>query len=135
MAQNPAGFWIRFGALIIDSIIFIPVLFFFKLLGLSTNAASNLSDLIQFLYNLILPVKWYGYTVGKKAVSIQIIRIDGEPIGFGTTAKRYLLGSLVYVITLGIGCLVSVFMVAFRQDKRSIHDLIAGTQVVYVTKN
>jgi uncharacterized RDD family membrane protein YckC len=38
-------------------------------------------------------------------------------------------GSLVYVITLGIGVIISAIMVAAREDKRSIHDFIAGTYV------
>lgn len=29
------------------------------------------------------------------------------------------------------GLIVSIFMVAMREDKRSLHDFIAGTEVVY----
>jgi uncharacterized RDD family membrane protein YckC len=45
---------------------------------------------------------------------------------------RYLVAALVYAITLGIGVIVSAFMVGIRKDHRSIHDFIAGT---YVTSN
>ena len=34
-------------------------------------------------------------------------------------------------ITFGIAAIVSGFMVGIRQDKRAIHDLIAGTYVTY----
>ncbi|WP_430090836.1 RDD family protein [Peribacillus butanolivorans] len=61
---------------------------------------------IDFLYYLIIPVVWAGFTVGKRAVNIQIVRINGKKIGFGTTLKRYILAGLVYGVTLGIGLLV-----------------------------
>jgi uncharacterized RDD family membrane protein YckC len=46
--------------------------------------------------------------------------------------KRNVIAGLVYGITFGIALIVSIFMVAFRHDKRAIHDMIAGT---YVTQN
>ena len=38
---------------------------------------------------------------------------------------------LLFSKLLGIGYIVSAFMVGFREDRRSIHDFIAGTEVVY----
>ncbi|CFJ41051.1 RDD family [Mycobacterium tuberculosis] len=59
--------------------------------------------------------------------------MDGSQVGIGTMLLRVFVGMyLVYGITLGIGAIVSAIMVAAREDKRSIHDLIAGT---YVTSN
>jgi len=43
---------------------------------------------------------------------------------------RDLVAGLVYSVTLGIAVIVSIFMVALREDKRSIHDFIAGTKVI-----
>ncbi|WP_116372675.1 hypothetical protein [Priestia megaterium] len=39
--------------------------------------------------------------------------------------------SLMCGLTLGIALIVSVFMVVFRKDKRSLHDMMAGTYVTY----
>jgi uncharacterized RDD family membrane protein YckC len=36
---------------------------------------------------------------------------------------------------LGLGLIVSAIMVAAREDKRALHDFIAGTEVVYVEKD
>ncbi len=44
---------------------------------------------------------------------------------------RVLLGGLIYGVTFGIGVIVSAFMVGMREDKRSIHDFVAGTYVTY----
>ena len=34
-------------------------------------------------------------------------------------------------IPLGIGVIVSAFMVGLREDRRAIHDFVAGTEVVW----
>lgn len=92
----------------------------------------NFSTLFNFLYMVIVPILWYGYTVGKRIMGIRIVRMDGKKLGIGTMLLRYLVAALVYAITLGIGFIVSAFMVGIRKDHRSIHDFIAGT---YVTSN
>ncbi|MCI1113573.1 RDD family protein, partial [Stenotrophomonas maltophilia] len=91
------------------------------------------TNLISTLYTLLVPVFWYGYTIGKKILKIRIAKVDGEPVGIGTMLLRVIVGMwLIYGITFGIGAIVSAIMVGVRQDKRAIHDLVAGT---YVTSN
>ncbi|MBG9944963.1 RDD family protein [Brevibacillus formosus] len=130
--SNPVGFWSRLGAGLLDAIIVgLPLLLITYII--TGNTEDNLvTNIISSLYSLLVPVFWHGYTVGKRIVGIRIARIDGEPVGIGTMLLRNLVGGIVYVITLGIGVIVSAIMIAVRQDKRSIHDLIAGT---YVTSN
>jgi len=60
------------------------------------------------------------------AFRARIVNLDGSRIGFGRALLRWL-GSVLNGMTLGLGFLV----VAFRADKRGLHDLIAGTKVVY----
>jgi uncharacterized RDD family membrane protein YckC len=133
--QKAAGFWIRLGSIIIDGLLLIPLYIICMLLGVSDIATEIFVNSIDFLYYLIIPVIWSGFTVGKRVVGIKIVRTDGKKVGIGTTLKRYILASLVYVVTLGIAFIISAFMVGLRKDKRSIHDLIAGTQVIYTFKN
>lgn len=130
MNQQSAGFWRRLGANFLDGLVLVPFLVIFMALGLSKEKSDNIIGILETLYYLIVPIVWGGFTVGKKAVDIRIVRIDGEKITIWTTLKRYLLGGIVYGITFGIAVIVSAFMVALRQDKRSIHDFIAGTKVV-----
>ena len=133
--HKAAGFWIRLGSIIIDGLLLIPLYLLFMLIGVSDIATEIFVNSINFLYYLIIPVIWSGFTVGKRVVGIKIVRTDGKKVGIGTTLKRYILASLVYVVTLGTAFIISAFMVGLRKDKRSIHDLIAGTQVIYTSKN
>ncbi len=133
--HKAAGFWIRLGSIIIDGLLLIPLYLICMFLGVSDIATEIFVNSIDILYYLIIPVIWSGFTVGKRVVGIKIVRTDGKKVGIGTTLKRYILASLIYGVTLGIAVIISAFMVGLRKDKRSIHDLIAGTQVVYTSKN
>ncbi|MBM4764617.1 RDD family protein [Bacillus sp. B15-48] len=133
--HKAAGFWIRLGAIIIDGLLLIPFYLLFMIIGVSDIATEVFVNSINLLYYLLIPVIWSGFTVGKKVLGIRIVRTDGKEIGISTTLKRYILASLVYIITLGLTLIISAFMIAFRKDKRSLHDLIAGTQIIYTSKN
>jgi uncharacterized RDD family membrane protein YckC len=126
-----AGFLIRLLATILDGLIVslpISLISYFITGNMNENIYANI---INFLYALIVPVIWYGYTIGKKITGIRIAKVNGEKLGLGTMILRLLVTGLVYGITLGIGIIVSVCMVIFRKDKRSLHDIIAGTYVTY----
>ncbi|CAH0305834.1 hypothetical protein ASG97_06950 [Bacillus sp. Soil745] len=130
--SDSVGFWKRLFAGVLDGIIVsAPLAIIF---GVITGdwENENFSTLFNFLYMVIVPILWYGYTVGKRIMGIRIVRMDGKKLGIGTMLLRYLVAALVYAITLGIGFIVSAFMVSIRKDHRSIHDFIAGT---YVTSN
>ncbi|NBI28371.1 RDD family protein [Chengkuizengella marina] len=128
MVQSPAGFWIRLAASILDSI-FIAIFFTF-IFGYIIGFG-DLSQILDVLYLIIVPVVWYGYTIGKRICNIRIVKMNGENVGLGTMLLRHLVAGFVYVLTLGIALIVSIFMVALREDKRSVHDFIAGTYVTY----
>lgn len=132
LMSNLAGFWDRFFANLLDGLIIgIPIAILAYLL--TGNWDDELiSTPFNLVYSLVLPVVWKGYTVGKRIMQIRIAKVNGEKLGFGTMFMRTVVGGLVYVLTLGIGIIVSAFMVGLREDKRSIHDFIAGT---YVTHN
>lgn len=132
MEKNQAGFWIRFLAVILDSLIISVVA------GLITgnwfsdvNERNGLEGILQILYGIIVPIIWMGYTIGKRIVGIRIVKMDGSNVTIGTMLMRNLVASLVYLATFGIGVIVSAFMIGIREDKRSIHDLIANTYVTY----
>lgn len=130
--SDSVGFWKRLFSGVLDGIIVsAPLAIIFRVItGDWEN--ENFSTLFNFLYMVIVPILWYGYTVGKRIMGIRIVRMDGKKLGIGTMLLRYLVAALVYAITLGIGFIVSAFMVDIRKDHRSIHDFIAGT---YVTSN
>jgi len=137
IADNPAGFWIRLVANMIDGILVSIVFGVISLLlyGETVMEAFSMTDILSPLYYLLLPVLWYGYTLGKRAVGVRIARVDGRKVGIGTMLLRDFLSVIVYAATFGIGLIVSILMVVLREDKRSIHDFIAGTYVTYNLPN
>jgi uncharacterized RDD family membrane protein YckC len=127
--KRHAGLLIGLLAIILDGLIVslpISLISYFITGNMNENTYANI---INFLYILIVPVIWYGYTIGKKITGIRIAKVNGEKLGLGTMILRLVVTGLVYGITLGIGVIVSVCMVIFRKDKRSLHDII----VAYVT--
>ncbi|WP_144510503.1 RDD family protein [Bacillus sp. FJAT-22090] len=128
---NPGGFWARLAANILDSLIIGVPLSIISYLLFGDWEETPITSIGNLLYSLIVPVLWYGFTVGKKILGIRIAKMDGSKVGFGTMLLRVLVAGLVYALTLGIGVIVSAFMVGIRQDKRAIHDFIAGTYVTY----
>ncbi|MGM9986707.1 MAG: RDD family protein [Bacillaceae bacterium] len=86
--------------------------------------------LIFLLYLVISITLWAGKTVGKNLLKLRVVRLDGQKIDAWTAIKRYIIAGVVYGLSLGIGMWVSLFMMIFRKDKRTIHDFIAGTMVV-----
>lgn len=126
--NDPAGFWIRFGASVLDALIVgVPLAIIAHVTG-----DKYVTDIVSFLYAMLTPIFWNGYTIGKRICGIRIVKIsDGRPPSLGTMLLRNVVSSIIYGVTLGIAGIVSATMVAAREDKRSIHDFIAGTEVVY----
>lgn len=132
--SNPAGFWIRFGARIVDALmigIIISVLIAIFNLDTQSSAVQLSESLISLLYFIIVPAVWLGFTVGKRLFSIRIVNKDGSQVSVLTMIMREFVAGLAYGLTLGLLVVVSAFMVGLREDKRAIHDLIAGTYVTH----
>ncbi len=127
-----AGFWIRLGASLLDSLIIaLPVALCFMLVTGKDFGDDYFSNALTFLYSLLVPVFWNGYTVGKRICGIRIVKVsDGQPPGIGTMLLRTVVACIIYAITFGIGAIASAIMVGVREDKRSLHDFIAGTEVI-----
>lgn len=129
--MNPAGFWARLGANLLDGLIIGIPLSIISFLISGNWQDTPITSLGNILYSILVPVLWTGYTVGKKILGIRIVKVDGSKLGYGAMILRVLVGGLVYALTFGIALIVSAFMVGIREDKRAIHDFIAGTYVTY----
>ncbi len=67
-----------------------------------------------------------GATPGKKLLHLKVVRDDGvEPLGYGTAILR-VLGYFASSLIFNIGFL----MIAFSDDRRGLHDMIARTHVI-----
>jgi uncharacterized RDD family membrane protein YckC len=151
------GFWIRFLARVIDSlilgiafcVIFVPLVLlmggfgaFFGALaernppadaGLATLGIMSILGIVAVaiggpaLYEIYF-VSTRAATPGKLALGLRIIRADSSPITTGLAAGRYFAYFLTSLIPLAIGYI----MAGFDREKRALHDHICGTRVVYI---
>lgn len=128
-----AGFWIRFGAKFVDGIILnvagqiIQLVIGLAMKG-SPEAAAIIGGVVALGINagyVIYFTGKYGATPGKMACKIEIIRADGSPMTYGRATGRYF-AEILSTLTLFIGYI----MVAFDEEKRSLHDRICDTRVV-----
>lgn len=130
-----AGFWIRFGAKILDNIILLVLCYVFKLLVILVLSAANpiaavvvagLSELvILVIYDTFFIAK-YGATPGKMALKLKVIQPDGSPVSYGRACGRAFAELLSGCFTLMIGYI----MAGFDDEKRALHDRICGTRVI-----
>jgi uncharacterized RDD family membrane protein YckC len=149
-----AGFWIRFVAFVIDAIILNIAGFIIRLplamIGLGGSAALGsriqnpedvaaiipmivgmvgISILIQLVLSIVYNVYFLtsrGATLGKMALGLKVIRADGGPISMGLALGR-VFAEVLSGLTLYIGFIIA----GFDSEKRSLHDRICDTRVIY----
>ncbi len=132
---RPAGFWIRAVALAIDILVFVLVQIALARLaralwgpasdgGTPAPAAVTLFTLLfTAAYSTTLHAL-AGQTIGKSLVGVRVVAPDGALLTIGPALLRYL-ACYISAAPLGFGFLIA----ALRQDKRALHDLIAGSRV------
>lgn len=153
-----AGFWIRFTASFLDTLFLalpLAVVIYFLSDGnwfdfahykqnmayaMSGNAQKALAsqpelsmkwellfEVSVFIVTIMFWKKWRGATPGKKFVHIKIV--DSKTFQ-DIDNKQAITRSFGYIVST-FALLIGFFMVAFRKDKRGLHDLLAGTSVIY----
>lgn len=127
---RPAGFWIRVGAMLIDSAIVAVLAMVGLVAGWTSPVLGMAMSPLVLVVALAMPlVGWamWGVTPGKALLGLAVCTPEGTPgqgIGWAKALLR-LVGYFVSSLLLGAGYL----MVAFTSGKRGLHDLIAGTYV------
>jgi uncharacterized RDD family membrane protein YckC len=71
----------------------------------------------------------WGATPGKRLMGLTVVTLDGGPLGYLGALRRGLAG-ILSVLTFGLG-----YLLILTPQRRALHDLIAGTQVVLVTRD
>ncbi|HEY3064662.1 MAG TPA: RDD family protein [Methylomirabilota bacterium] len=135
IATAPAGFWIRGVALLIDVAIFYLVHVSLRWVagrvwGPTVESEAGILPAVS-LFTLLFTSLYTsalhalaGQTLGKLAVGVRVVNEDGTALTFGTALLRYL-GYFLSLAPLGVGFIVG----GLRRDKRTFHDLLAGTRV------
>jgi uncharacterized RDD family membrane protein YckC len=147
-----AGFWKRFAASLIDSIIMSAVTFlvlipFLAMIGISAGVSSTMENseaaagligllvgaylfaifvmlIAQWLYFALMESSSRQATLGKMALGIIVTDMNGGKVSFGKATGRYF-GKIVSSIMC-----IGYLMVAFTEKKQGLHDMMAGTLVV-----
>ena len=120
--------------------------------------SSLIGVVINILYFVLYPLYNDGQSFGKKYMGIKIVSNDDNAVSSNQLIFRYLfmngIGSTILCLCLiflikddgyiyvesilsilqFIVAISSIFMVLYRNDKRSLPDLIAGTKVIEVKK-
>lgn len=153
-----AGFWVRFVASFLDTLFLalpVAVVIYFLSDGnwfdfsqyqqniayaMSGNANKALSNLpkmdktwevinliVVFTVTILFWKRWRGATPGKKFVHIKIV--DAKTLK-DINNQQAITRSIGYIVST-LALLIGFLMVAFRSDKRGLHDLLAGTVVIY----
>jgi len=149
-ASNYASFGRRLVAAIIDGIIIaVPVGILSAIFGASLFGAASTSDDGELgaaagmafmgasagiqLLSLALQVLYFAYfestekqaSIGKQAMGIQVVSVNGQRLSF-----THALGRSAAKLISGFICLIGYIMAAFTEKKQGLHDMIAGTLVV-----
>ena len=143
-----AGFWLRFVAYLIDSILlgvvgfivnfFIGLAFGafhpalnprgnpFNLLFVSFFSIQSMVGMaINWLYFAYLESSKYQATLGKLALGLIVTDLQGQRINFGRATGRYF-GKILSAFTIYIGFM----MAGWTERKQALHDIIASTLVI-----
>lgn len=141
---RPAGFWIRVVAVLIDAMVVglsQLVLFLAARVVFGGGASIAISVAAQAfalalvtIYPVLFHWRW-GQTLGKMAMDIRVVSaaptatspgwlVDGAGLTLGCALLRQG-ASMLSSALFGLGYV----MAGVREDKRALHDLIAGTRV------
>jgi len=132
MAEPTAygGFWIRFLANLVDSVIFFTLLF---LVAVGLAFAGEIGAMLIPLLCVAGPVLYWGLmqasarqaTFGKALLGMKVTTASGDRLSLGRSLGREL-AKIVSAIPLMIGFLLA----AFTGRKQALHDMMASTIVV-----
>jgi len=153
-----AGFWIRFGARMVDGLVFaVPFFLIFALLFMPNlarvgsqpgnppippNQVFAVFGFLGFIVGTfllngcyeVLMLKYRSGTVGKIACGLKVIRSDGRSLSWGVCFGRFFMWNIV---TSGVPylnfvlMLISSIMLGVDVEKRALHDRVCDTRVIY----
>jgi uncharacterized RDD family membrane protein YckC len=122
------GFWRRVGATLIDGVIvgIVSTIVNSVLFGNNALNGNGFSFLLGLGYYLYFWSSYgHGQTLGKRVMSIRVVKTDGSELTLVDALIRYV-GLLVSFFCLFLG----VIWVAIDPNKQGWHDKIAKTYVV-----
>ena len=139
----PAGFWVRFAAYLVDSLIVGAGLLLFRIpIGISSLMSPgnllvmdvifqySIADILLYLLKVsyfILLTYFTGATLGKRLFQIRVYSEEDRKLTLFEVVFRETVGRFLSALFLQVGYL----MVGIQKEKRGLHDLLSDTEVLY----
>ena len=146
VAVRYGGFWIRYLAVFVDSLIFSVVIVIVFAIGLVlfpvdwANLGRSPAGLLQLLelegvvwlsallfaaiYETLM-IGRYAATLGKMACGLRVVMSDGGKVTYGRSLSRHFAK-----ILSGFMMFIGYIMAGFDDEKRALHDRICDTRVI-----
>ncbi len=118
-----AGFWVRFVADMIDSVIAAGIFLLFLWVPI---ANIFISFTVICLYGALLESSEQQATLGKRAMGLKVTDLEGRRITFGKALGRWLLKEAFSITVL---LWLTFLAIVFSEKRQGVHDMIAGTLV------
>lgn len=133
-----AGLGERILGYLIDWGIFILLFFGFAILAtilgfggrmddISTGFSVILFMLIMVFYDLLCEIFFNGQSIGKKAMKIRVISLNGSSPTVGQYLLRWMFRIVDITFTSGVAAIIAV---ALSENKQRIGDIVAGTTLI-----
>ena len=134
--QVPGGFWRRFVAVFIDGIIItvamFPVSFVIQLVIVS-GGSTLIPTIISYAVQFVAMYFYFGYfysqkgaSPGKMVMNLRVVNTeDGKNLTYMRAFLRETVGKTISGLPIALGYIIA----AFREDKKTFHDMIFDTQV------
>jgi uncharacterized RDD family membrane protein YckC len=125
--SRPAGFWIRVGAHIIDSVIFLPfaALSFWNMFSLKSIPVLILMVLMGLIYKPFMEA-FFGATLGKMACKVKVIDAEGNKLSLLRAYVRYL--PFLVASVIGLATQLILFSSPEFQAAETMIDLAEAQQ-------
>lgn len=137
------GFWERLAAKVIDSILLYVVQWpvnFAMGISMTGQAPKDPAAMgayfmhlgLAMMINMVITASIvtfflgrFGATPGKMAMKLKVVRPGGEPISYLQGLGRHF-----SEVVSGLVCYIGYIVVAFDDERRALHDRMAGTRVI-----
>jgi uncharacterized RDD family membrane protein YckC len=127
--MNYGGFWIRFLAYLVDSLIvtvgFVGLMLLLGAMGLELAGAEIIFLVLGILYWALMHSSKQQATIGKALCGLKVGGPNGERISVARALGREA-AKIISSLTLLIGFIIA----AFTRNKQALHDFVASTYVV-----
>lgn len=133
-----ASVWLRIVALLIDGFIlsgiFVIIVIILAIIAAITRTNATTIGILIILILIALPIGYFiymeatrGATLGKKALGLRIVKVDGRPIG----SNEAILRSLLRIVDNGfLGGLIGFICILATEKQQRVGDMVAKTIVI-----